>query len=349
MIRLLAITMAMVVGLGASARATEPSITATEWSAYKAAFTTADGRVVDNANGGISHSESQGYGMLLSYLAQDRDSFAAFWTFTKRELMVRDDGLAAWKWDPAATPHVTDPNNATDGDILLAYSLGLAGLDWDDKPYQDAARGLADAVGRTSMMSWHGQTILLPAAFGFRPEDQSDGPVINLSYWIFEAFPVLAKIAPETDWLSLAKDGRRLVADAKFGDASLPTDWISLAGEKPAPAAAFPAEFSYNSVRIPLYLLRGGSKEHALLDHFIAPLDSAGNPGTRSVDTDQVIDPLVEPGYQIIGAAVACVLDGTPVPAPLLQFEPQSYFGSTLHLLTLSFLRQNAQECLRGL
>lgn len=335
----------LTLGLSGKATAADPSVQPAEWDAYKAAFIE-DGRVVDNANGGISHSESQGYGLLLSYLAQDKDSFASIWDFTKRELMVRDDGLAAWKWDPSATPHITDSNNATDGDILIAYGLGLAGLGWDNNDYQKASRDLADAVGRNATMSWHGRHVLLPGAFGFRPEDQDDGPVVNPSYWIFEAFPLLARIAPETDWLGIAIDGRRLIAEAKFGESGLPSDWISLAGEAPAPAAAFPPEFGYNSIRIPLYLLRGGSKEHALLGQFLNPLDGAGDPGTRLVATGQVLDPLTEPGYQIIGAAVACVLNGTPIPDALQQFQPQSYYGSTLHLLSLSFLRENAQGCL---
>ena len=54
-------------------------------------------------------------------------AFETIFTFTRVELLIRDDGLAAWRWDPAATPRVTDINNATDGDILIAYALGLAG------------------------------------------------------------------------------------------------------------------------------------------------------------------------------------------------------------------------------
>jgi endo-1,4-beta-D-glucanase Y len=37
-----------------------------DWAAYRDRFVMADGRVVDDANGGISHSESQGYGLLLA-------------------------------------------------------------------------------------------------------------------------------------------------------------------------------------------------------------------------------------------------------------------------------------------
>src|SRR5436309_1896309 len=41
------------------------------WRSYKARFVTDQGRVVDTANGRISHSESQGYGMLLAVAAGD--------------------------------------------------------------------------------------------------------------------------------------------------------------------------------------------------------------------------------------------------------------------------------------
>ncbi|MGV3489902.1 MAG: glycosyl hydrolase family 8 [Devosia sp.] len=344
MTRLLIMAGVLALGIGGAGAADAPILPA-EWEAYKAAFVKDDGRVVDNVNGDISHSESQGYGMLLAYLAQDPDSFAAIWGFTERELMIRDDGLVAWKWDPAVNK-VTDTNNATDGDILVAYSLALAGTAWGEQGYQKSARELADAVGKYTIMSWHGQEIMLPGAFGFRPEDMDDGPVVNPSYWIFEAFPVLAQIAPATNWPRIAIDGRRLIADAKFGASGLPTDWISLAGEQPVPAANFQPEFGYNNIRIPLYLLRGGSTEPALLQQFIAPLDGKGEPGTRLVENDQIVSPLVEPGYQIIGAAVECVLNGTAVPETLLQFQPQSYYGSTLHLLTLSFLRESAEGCL---
>ncbi len=77
--------------------------------------------MIDRTNGGVSHSESQGYGMLLAVAANDRAAFEAIWAWTQAHLYVRGDNLASWKWDPAATPHVADPNNATDGDLLIAW------------------------------------------------------------------------------------------------------------------------------------------------------------------------------------------------------------------------------------
>src|SRR6201989_3063834 len=106
-----------------------------------------DGRIIDRANGNISHSEGQGYGMLLSVAADDRDSFEAIWNWTQKQLYVRGDNLAAWKWDPDANPHVSDQNNATDGDLLIAWALMRAGKKWSEPKYTDAARAIAGAIG----------------------------------------------------------------------------------------------------------------------------------------------------------------------------------------------------------
>ena len=65
------------------------------WQAYKSAFVSPGGRVVDNANGDISHSEGQGYAMLLAVAADDRSAFDEIWGWTRAQLMLREDGLAA--------------------------------------------------------------------------------------------------------------------------------------------------------------------------------------------------------------------------------------------------------------
>ena len=51
------------------------------WKTYKQRFVRPNGRVVDNANGNVSHSESQGYGMLLALAANDPKSFRQIYRF----------------------------------------------------------------------------------------------------------------------------------------------------------------------------------------------------------------------------------------------------------------------------
>ena len=333
----------------AQSDAAGPLVTAEEWASYAAHYVTEDGRVIDDANGGISHSEGQGYGLLLAYFANDPVAFDLIWGFTQRELMIRDDSLLAWRWEPDAEPHITDLNNATDGDILVAYALGLAAYGWEQEDKLAMARDIALAVGQQATLHWRGRDYLLPGTFGFEVGDRADGPVVNLSYWVFEAFPMLGRLAPETDWLGLTQSGRQLIASAQFGTARLPADWISLAGSEPRPAEGFAPEFGYNAIRIPLYLLRAGQTEPALLEHFSEFFNANGGPATALVDSGWVINPLTEPGYRAIAAAVDCALHGTPLPQELQTFAPTTYYGSTLHLLVLSYLRQQAPQCLRDL
>jgi len=90
------------------------------FKSYKHEFIEPNGRVFDPQNGGITHSESQGYGMMLALLGNDQATFEQIWSFTKDELQ-RADGLFAWKFVPGRG--VTDRNNATDGELFIATAL----------------------------------------------------------------------------------------------------------------------------------------------------------------------------------------------------------------------------------
>lgn len=336
---------AMMFPLSSSAQAAD-MITNLEWQAYKSRFIKSDGRVVDDANGDISHSEGQGYGLLLAYLAGERADFELIWTFTRDGLLLRDDGLAVWKWDPSKSPPVQDPNNASDGDILIAYALALAGGDWGNDNFTRAATRLARAVARTSIYRHNGRHLLRPGISGFSATQQPDGPVVNPSYWVFEAFPVLARLAPEANWEQLSRDGVDLIRDARFGDRRLPPDWLSVAAE-PQPAAGFDAEFGYNAVRIPLYLMRALDEDTDLLrrlrDGMIGP---KGGLALVDLKSGAVKAELTDPGYRVIIALASCALDAQPLPDDLQRFEPTLYYPSTLHLLALAHTREDHAQCL---
>jgi len=323
------------------------AITAGEWSLYKEKFLDPAGRIVDNANGNISHSEGQGYGLLLSYLADNRGDFDRIWAFTRTEMLVRDDGLAAWKWDPAAVPHVTDTNNATDGDLLIAYGLALAGSAWYRPDLTGAATGIATALAAGGLETVGDLVLLKPGNSGFGANERADGPVVNPSYWVFEALPVMAELVPDGPWRELADSGKALLAGSmKAGPSNLPPDWVSLKARL-RPADGYPQEFSYNAVRIPLYLVRAGSRDRALLEPFVAQMpDSDGRVRIVDIATGQTRQLLADAGYRIIPALVSCVLDGTRLPDDMQSFTPTDYYPSTLQLLALSYARRHHPECL---
>lgn len=337
---------AAAIALATGPGATREMVGADEWSAYKGKFLAPEGRIVDDANGNISHSEGQGYGMLLAYLAGNRADFDRIWAFTRAELLLRDDGLVMWKWDPVAKPHVTDTNNASDGDLLIAYALALAGDAWSRRDLTAAATSLGRAFMRSNVKTVGGRLVLMPAATGFDAKDRPDGPVINLSYWVFEALPVMAQLLPDLEWARLSNDGLDLLEQTLFGKAGLPPDWISL-GDGLQPARGFTPEFGYNALRIPLYLVRAGNRDSNLLSAFGEAITAPGG-ALRLVDVPSGAQKaaLSDPGYRAIPAALACVVNDAKVPDEVRTFQPTQYYPSTLHLLALSFLRSRYPDCL---
>ncbi|OWV67887.1 endoglucanase [Rhizobium sp. R339] len=331
--------------VGSPALAQQAMINAGAWSAYKAKFLDASGRIVDNGNGNISHSEGQGYGMLLAYLSASPADFEQIWYFTRTELLLRDDGLAVWKWDPNVKPHVTDTNNATDGDMLIAYTLALAGTAWKRNDYILAASRMAQSLLAETVVRTDGRTLLMPGAEGFKAADRDDGPVVNPSYWIYEAIPVMAVLAPSDDWKKLSEDGVALLKTMQFGPRKLPAEWVSLRGQ-PRPAEGFDAEFAYNAIRIPLYLARGGVTDKALLTRLQQGMSPDGLPATIDLTTGRPKTVLSDPGYRIVNDVLACVIDGTKLPASALQFAPALYYPSTLQLLGLAYIGEKHPECL---
>jgi endo-1,4-beta-D-glucanase Y len=321
-------------------------ITNEAWEAYKTKFLDPGGRIVDDGNGNISHSEGQGYGLLLSVLAGSQADFELIWAFTRTELLLRNDGLAAWKWSPRAKPHVTDVNNASDGDILIAYALGLAGQQWNRRDYTSAGAAIARAILAKIVVRDGARTLLLPGATGFSAADREDGPVINPSYWIFEAFPVLDQLAPSPVWGTLRGEGIAIINELRFGPKQLPADWVALK-PSPKPASGFPAKYGYNALRIPLYLVRGGVTDRQLLLRFRQVTSGASGAITIvDLNSGATKNTPSDPGYRIINHILACVVDKTALPADVKQFTPTLYYPSTLHLLGLSFVAEKHPECL---
>ncbi len=83
--------------------------------------------------------------------------------------------------------------------------------------------------------------------------------IINPSYYVFPLFPELAKQEPSVAWDRLRQDGLALLNDGRFGRWKLPPDWLQLSrGGGLHPAPGWPPRFSYDAVRVPLYLAWAG-------------------------------------------------------------------------------------------
>jgi endo-1,4-beta-D-glucanase Y len=227
------------------------SATASEagWKFFKQEFVTPEGRVVDAGQSGISHSEGQGYAMLLAVHFNDRSAFDQIWQWTRTNLQVRGDSLLSWSWSPQTG--IKDKNNASDGDLIVAWALLRAYGKWHVPDHLQASKKIAqDIRAKLIHKSSHG-LVLLPGAEGFhRPEGDS----INLSYWVFPALDEIGQADPAPEWAALSSNGIAILQYAHFGRWGLPPDWLTLSGQS-IPTDGLSERFGYNAVRIPLYLL----------------------------------------------------------------------------------------------
>ena len=317
------------------------------WAAYKTRFVTDSGRIVDTANGGVSHSEGQGYGMLFAVAANDRLAFDRIWGWTRANLMVRDDQLIAWRWEPNARPAVADMNDAADGDILVAWALTEAAEYWSDVSYRTAARRIAVEVGRKLLLlGGKDGPLLLPAVAGFSREDRPDGPVLNLSYWVFPAFARLAKVAPEVDWNGLTLSGLTLLKTARFSALNLPADWYSAREGAAAPAAGFAPAFSYNAIRIPLYMAMAGVGDRVHYAPFVALWSKDQGVGAVELGKDSQFRPFAEIGYRLVADLTLCAAQNTPLPGDFYALrQNENYYPATLQMLAVIAAQSRYGSC----
>ena len=249
-------TLATLTGSCARAGETRTADREALWPRFKAAFLDRSGRIIDNGNGGVSHSEGQGYGLWLALWANDRAAFDAIFAWTEAALARKDVALYAWRYDPRQANPVADRNNATDGDIFIAWALAQAGEAWRAPAFTRRSEEIRAAILSQLVVERFGRRLLLPGLEGF---SSPNVVTVNPSYFIWPAFDKFQALDGATVWGGVIGDSERLLAAARFGSRRLPTDWVDVtASPALAPAASKPPRFGFDAIRIPLYALAGG-------------------------------------------------------------------------------------------
>ncbi len=306
-----------------------------EWRMFKDRFITKDGRVVDTGNGNITHSEGQGYGMLFAEAAGDRRTFDLLWDWTREHLQTRpDDRLLSWLWKE--TPEggaVADPNNASDGEILVAWALVRASERWGSFAYQRAAAELLIELRRLCVVPTPQGPALLPGLFGFREEERT---VLNGSYYVFPAFHHFERVFPGLGWDEVARAGERLLAATKFGRWELNPDWIALSEGVYSLETKFPPDFGYNAIRIPLHVAWGNPSSDLLKSYanFWRGLpDLSKMPATVNLETNAFGPHAALPGMQAIAQFTLACAQGESISVPPITHD-EPYYSASLKFLT---------------
>ena len=310
-----------------------------EWAAFAQRYVTAEGRVVDTANGNISHSEGQGSALLFAAEAGDLASFERILGWTRTTLGHRRDFLHSWRYSPTAITPVSDSNNATDGDILIAWGLQRAAERFERPDFARLAAKIASDIQDLCTRRVGSRLLLLPGLRGF---EHRDHVVLNPSYYLFPALLDFERLVPGPEWRQLVTDGIDICCrSAAFGRWNLPADWIEVPRDATRPirmAQDKPARFSWDAVRVPLNLAWGRKSEEPMLNasasFWTDPLHRGTVPAWVDLRTDGRAPYAGHAGVQAV-ALLATASAGRRRTAPNLPRVAQAsdYFAAALTLM----------------
>ncbi len=310
------------------------------WEQYQRGFYDS-GRIVDTGNGNVSHSEGQGYGMLFAVTASDKARFDSIWKWTAGTLQ-RADKLFSWRYVPcpqADRTCVDDPNNASDGDLLIAWSLLRAADKWQDESYRKAAMAILSALRSAVIVAKDDYVVLLPGEQGYT---YPNGDVqVNLSYWIFPALNAAADATGDDSWDDLAVSGISLIrqSNEKW---SLTPDWLRITSAGLSLDKVVNAEFGFNACRIPLQLAWQNIDE-SVAAPFLKYWHDGSAPATRNLATGESAEYGLTPGMVAVNKATAALYQQTPehndVSNSLALTDKLDYYSASLIMLSLVALQ----------
>jgi endoglucanase len=304
------------------------------WQTFKRRFIVDERRVVDSGNNNVSHSESQGWGLLFAQSFDDKQAFGRIWDWTSKSLQ-RSDGLFSWRWSPNTADPVADKNNAADGDILIAWALMRAAAKWNEPRWLQPSRRIQSAVLERLAVEFQGRLILLPGLQGFA---RGNRYVVNLSYYVWSAIHDFAEGAGDrTKWRRLEADGLWLCDNAAFGDYKLPPDWLLFGQHAFRVADDWKPYFGFDAIRIPLYLAwhNQASRLGRFLTAWGTPRFGGRPPAWINLDDGAVAPYPSSGGYAAVAAVTQFVADGFKGAAPVAAIvDEDDYYSASLKLLS---------------
>ena len=313
---------------------------AQDWQRYAEKFYS-EGRIIDTGNDNVSHSEGQGYAMLFAAAAGDKVRFDELWQWTSQTLQ-RQDGLFSWRYRPCpqqSTACVDDPNNASDGDILIAWALLRASKVWRSPTYKQQAMTILSVIENKLIVERQGRTLLLPAEQGFVEDEAIQ---LNLSYWIFPAFADFHEATGAAVWQQLNKTGMALLAQVAERNPGLPGDWMWLKQGQLSVTGAVNTVYGFNACRIPLHLVWQDPTRAALLKPYKTFWQTQHVvPATLNLATGDEAGYRWTNGMRAIAEVVKYRSGDTSHKPQLNLDDDEDYFSSSLIMLSQLSLQDN--------
>ncbi|MFA5214744.1 glycosyl hydrolase family 8 [Sulfuricurvum sp.] len=225
---------------------------ADSWDNFKTSYIQPDGRVVDRQNNNITHTEGIGYALFFSVCYNDKETFQKLNHWLENNMPKNEQGLYPWKWgeNEKKSWTVLDTNNATDGDMWIAYAWLSASKKFKDEKYRTKALELIQSIQLHLTRTVDNHIFLLPGIQGF---ETNATITINPSYsipFIFDAFYIESH---NIIWNNLKYDSLALL-NMCYSTFHLHADWMIYNKERHTfSLPSMRPYFSYDAIRIPLF------------------------------------------------------------------------------------------------
>ena len=211
-----------------------------------------------NSSGAVvnsSNSEGVGYGMLLAVYANDQNTFDNLWKYSQQ--FLDNHGLMNWYIAPDGNS-VLGTGAATDGDEDMAFALAMADKRWGG---QGSLSTTYLAAAKTQIgLVWQYE-VDQTRNFVLTSGDQSDGSVINISYFAPAYYLEFGRVTGKaSDWAKVSAESYTVIAntlDAQNGNTTngLVPAWSTPAGVPMTPPnTSMPLYDQLDSCRTPFRL-----------------------------------------------------------------------------------------------
>ena len=319
------------------------------WEYYKNTFISSDGRIVDYAQNKSSHSEGQGYGMLLSIYYNDQSTFNKILNWTIYNLKIRNDNLFAWHWGQRITGDwgIIDYNNATDGDLLIAWALIKASKKWNRPRLKTDGIAIANSIKNELIINRKGNLYLMPGYFGFDTDQKIE---LNPSYFIYPAFEQFAREGNAKFWKKLSTHSLNITFYTLFTRLNLPANWLKIESNGVISLDHKRSKnFGYEAIRIPLYLSMSKKKKHLrAFSQYLNFYEKLGYlPDIIDLEDKQISMNEAPAGFHAVFSICAKFLGRSRLSKKLMKkanqkiaTERHDYYSNTLYLIVRKVMSQ---------
>lgn len=363
--RLLLLMVSLWLMLAVPAMAASCNDTWPGWEHFKKTFIAEDGRVIDHSGARKpTTSEGQAYALFFALSANDKAAFQRILTWTENNLAAGDltARLPAWQWGQREDNSwgIIDKNPASDADLWIAYSLGVAGEVWKDKRYAALSSLLAQRILNEETAELPGLGLsLLPAPSGFNlPNNQWK---LNASYLPLPLLRWFEQKESDERWKRMIAPAMRLIAGS--APKGYVADWIIYDAQKgflPDSQGVEKGQGGYNAIRVYLWagMMASQDAERANLLKLLRPMlqlvDSKGYPPEF---IDIFSGEINGPGSSGFSAALLPLLQVNGTQKTLVQqqlrlqaqaIKPDAYYDQVLSLFALGWQEKRFRFDARG-